>query len=156
MSAEAALNCGNCGAPKRVFRLAGHYSQPVEIDLCAACHLVWFDAVESTRLADPALLELIGVMAAVQRLAHQPLDPKAVCPRCRGALKNVHSQSRWGRSRQLECRLGHGAYQSFGQFLAQKGLVRPLSSADRARLLHGDDDFPCVNCSGSIKARDAA
>ena len=156
VSAEDALNCGNCGAPMRALRLAGHYGQAVEIDLCAACHLVWFDAVESARLPGPALLELIGEMAAAQSLAHQPLNPAAVCPRCRGGLKTVHNQSRWGRSLQLECRRGHGAYQSFAQFLAEKGLVRPLSSADRARLLQGGDDFPCLNCGGPISSSDAA
>jgi hypothetical protein len=156
VSADDALDCGNCGAPQRVLRLAGHYGQPVEIDICAACHLVWFDAVESARLPGPALLDLIGEMAAAQTLAHQPLNPAAVCPRCRGGLKTVHNQSRWGRSLQLECRLGHGAYQSFAQFLSEKGLVRPLSSADRARLLQSRDDFPCVNCGGPITLGDAA
>ena len=156
MSAEVALNCGNCGAPLRGLRLAGHYGQPVEIDLCASCHLVWFDAVESARLPGPALLDLIGEMAAAQTLAHQPLNPVAVCPRCRGGLKTVHNQTRWGRSLQLECRQGHGAYQSFAQFLSEKGLVRPLSSADRARLLDGGEDFPCLNCGGSVGPADAA
>jgi cytochrome c2 len=156
VSADGALNCGHCGAPMRALRLPGHYGQPVEIDLCAACHLVWFDAVESARLTGPALLTLIGAMAAAQTLAHRPLNPAACCPRCRGGLKTVHNRSRWGRSLQLECRQGHGAYQSFAQFLAEKGLVRPLWSADRARLLAGRDDFPCVNCGGPVAAADDA
>ena len=43
--------CSNCGAPLQALRLAGHYGSVVEIDLCGPCHLVWFDVVESARLA---------------------------------------------------------------------------------------------------------
>ena len=41
----APLSCGNCGEPMLALPLAGHYGQQVEIDLCAPCHLVWFDPI---------------------------------------------------------------------------------------------------------------
>jgi Zn-finger nucleic acid-binding protein len=116
-------------------RLAGHYGSVVEIDLCGPCHLVWFDVVESARLAGPGLLALIGAMAAAQALPHQPLRPDLACPQCRTAVRTVHNRTRWGRSLQLECPQHHGAWQSFGEFLNEKGLLRPMSSADRARAL---------------------
>lgn len=140
----------------RALQLAGHYGRPVEIDLCAPCHLVWFDSVEAARLAGPGLLDLVGAMARAQTLAHQALRRDATCPRCRGALHEVHNQTRWGRSRQLECRQRHGAFQTFGQFLAEKGLVRPMSAADRARALARDGALHCLNCGGAVGAADAA
>lgn len=140
----------------RVLQLAGHYGQQVEIDLCAPCHLVWFDVVEAARLTGPGLLDLIGAMAEAQTLAHQALRPDVACPRCQGQLHEVHNQTRWGRSRQLECRNRHGSLQTFGQFLAEKGLVRPMSSADRARTLARDGALHCLNCGGAIGAADSA
>ncbi|MBA4176121.1 MAG: hypothetical protein C0505_06125 [Leptothrix sp. (in: Bacteria)] len=136
--------------------LAGHYGRTVEIDLCAGCHLVWFDLIEAAGLGGQGLLALVGAMAAAQSLAHTPLRPALRCARCHGALRTVHNPSRWGRSLQLECVQRHGAWQSFAQFLSQKGLVRAMSSADRARALQRDGALHCVNCGGAVGAGDAA
>lgn len=147
--------CSNCGAPLQALRLAGHYGSVVEIDLCGPCHLVWFDVVESARLAGPGLLALIGAMAAAQALPHQPLRPDLACPQCRTAVRTVHNRTRWGRSLQLECPQHHGAWQSFGEFLNEKGLLRPMSSADRARALAASAGLHCVNCGAALGAADA-
>jgi Zn-finger nucleic acid-binding protein len=144
------LTCGNCRAAMRRLRYDGHYGASVEIDLCQPCHLVWFDGVESARITKPSLLELIGEMARSQRLAHEPLSPKLACARCNGPTKTVHNRSRWGATLQLECLRRHGAYQSFAQFLAEKGLVRPLSAGDRAALLRRDGRLGCLNCGAEL------
>lgn len=149
------LACGNCGAPMRALQLPGHYHSAVEIDLCAPCHLVWFDVVESARLSGPGLLALIGEMAAAQSLAHRPLRRDIGCPHCRSAVRTVHNRTRWGRSLQLECPQRHGAWQTFGEFLNEKGLLRPMSSADRARALQRPEGLHCVNCGGAVGAADA-
>ena len=130
--------------------LPGHYGRSVELDLCRACHLVWFDQTETAQLNGPALLELIGQMAAAQTLPHELLRAEAGCARCGGALKTVHNQSRWGRSLQLECTKGHGAYQSFAQFLQEKGLLRPMSRIDRAKLVDARGHIDCVNCGAAL------
>lgn len=148
------LACGNCGQALAVLKLAGHYGQQVEIDLCAPCHLVWFDPVESARLAGPGLLALIGHMAGAQALAHTAARADMRCPHCRGALRTVHNRTRWGRSLQLECAAGHGTWQSFGEFLNEKGLLRPMSSADRQRALR-QGALHCVNCGGALALGDA-
>jgi hypothetical protein len=148
------LRCGNCGDAMQALRLAGHYGQQVEIDLCPPCHLVWFDVVESARLAGPGLLALIGEMAAAQALAHQPLKPDLACPHCHSTVRTVHNQTRWGKSLQLECPRRHGAWQSFGQFLNEKGLLRAMSSADRARALARDGALHCVGCGSALAAGD--
>lgn len=139
----------------QVLALPGHYGSAVEIDLCAPCHLVWFDSVESARLSGPGLLALIGEMARAQTLAHQALRPDLPCPHCRATLRTVHNRTRWGPSLQLECPQHHGAYQSFAQFLSEKGLLRAMRSTDRARVLQRDGVLHCVNCGGAFGAQDA-
>ena len=135
--------------------LHGHYGRALEIDLCAPCHLVWFDTIEGAHLAGTSLLALVGEMAAAQTLAHTPLRPQMGCLRCRGPLHTVHNPSRFGASLQLECAQRHGAWQSFAQFLQQKGLLRPMSSADRHRALQRDGALHCVNCGGGMAQTDA-
>jgi len=137
-----------------VLALQGHYGRALELDLCAPCHLVWFDSIEAAQLAGPSLLALVGEMAAAQTLAHTALRPQLPCLRCRGPLRTVHNPSRFGASLQLECAQRHGAWQSFAQFLQQKGLVRPMSSADRHRALQRDGALHCVNCGGSVGQAD--
>jgi hypothetical protein len=152
--AAPGLRCANCGGAMRALELAGHYGRPVEIDVCEPCHLVWFDTVESARLAGPGLLDLVSTMAGAQALAHQPLRPALACTRCREPLKPVHNLTRWGRSMQLECPQRHGSAQTFAMFLAEKGLVRPLGSADRARLA-ASGELPCLNCGAPLATGDA-
>jgi predicted nucleic acid-binding Zn ribbon protein len=153
-SAEPALACGNCRQPMQRLMLRGHYGHSVEIDLCAGCHLVWFDLTESARLTGAALLELIGAMARAQTLPHELLRADARCVRCSSGLKTVHNRTRWGQSLQLECLNRHGAYQSFAQFLQEKGLLRPMSRVDRAQLLQRNGQIDCVNCGAAIGAGD--
>ena len=76
--------------------------------------------------------------------------------RCRTAVRTVHNRTRWGRSLQLECPQHHGAWQSFGEFLNEKGLLRPMSSADRARALSTPAGLHCVNCGAALGAADTA
>lgn len=146
-------HCGNCGRPMQSLSLQGHYGRQVEIDSCAPCHLLWFDPVESARLSSLGLLALIGHLAEAHALAHTAARPGLHCPRCQGPLNQVHNRTRWGPSLQLECRQGHGSWQSFGQFLAEKGLLRPLSSADRARA-HARGAVHCINCGGALSSTD--
>ncbi len=151
---DPALNCGNCRQPMRRLALPGHYGRGVELDVCAGCHLVWFDLTETARLTGSALLELIGQMAASQSLPHELLRKDVGCPRCKGSMKTVHNRSRWGESLQLECLARHGAYQSFAEFLREKGLLRRMSGIDRTRLLERNGHIDCVNCGAAIGADD--
>ena len=152
--AEAPLVCGNCRQTMQRLTLAGHYGHTVDLDLCRSCDLVWFDGSETAQLSGPALLELIGHMAAARALPHEMLRADPRCPRCDGRLTLVHNQSRWGRSSQLQCVRRHGAYQSFAQFLEEKGLLRPMSLIDRAKLLRDRGRIECINCGGEIGKED--
>jgi hypothetical protein len=152
---ESVPSCGNCRAPMQRVTLPGHYGMPVEIDLCADCHLVWFDTTETARISGLGVLTLIGHMAEAHGLAHQPLRRDVRCPRCSGGLAPVHNQTRWGHSLQLQCVERHGAYQSFAQLLSEKGLLRPMSLPDRNRLLTAQGRIDCVNCGAAIGLADA-
>ena len=145
-----ALPCGNCRVTMRRVSLAGHYGAVVDLDICESCDLVWFDGTETARLSGPGMLDLIGDMAKAYDLPFEPLRPTATCPRCAGRLELVHNQSRWGRSVQLQCLRRDGAYQSFAEFLEEKGLLRPMSRIDRAKLLQSKGRIDCVNCGGSV------
>ncbi len=148
------MKCSNCDAPLQAVRLSGHYGKTVTLDLCAPCHLVWFDSVESAQLSGPGLLTLIGEMAAAQSLAHHPLRTRLSCAHCNTEVRPVHNQTRWGRSLQLECPERHGAWQTFGQFLQERGLLRPMSSSDRVRLRQDTAGLGCIGCGGLIEKND--
>ncbi|MEP6876399.1 MAG: hypothetical protein ABI887_18745 [Burkholderiales bacterium] len=152
---ESALQCGNCRATMQRVTLPSHYGLPVELDLCASCHLVWFDSTEGARLGGIALLTLIGQMAQAQSRPHEVLRPGLRCPRCSRCVTTVHNQSRWGQSLQLACLANrHGAYQSFAEFLQEKGLLRPMSLADRNKLLASAGRVDCVNCGAAVGLHD--
>ncbi len=152
--AEPLLGCGNCLQPMQRLTLAGHYGHSVDLDLCRGCDLIWFDGSETALLSGPALLDLIGHMASARALPHELMRPEARCPRCAGALRLAHNQSRWGKSSQLQCIRRHGAYQSFAQFLEEKGLLRPMSLVDRAKLMRDRGRIECVNCGGEVGKAD--
>jgi|BarGraIncu00222A_1022003.scaffolds.fasta_scaffold07602_3 predicted nucleic acid-binding Zn ribbon protein len=147
---DAVLACGNCRATMRRVALGGHYGAIVELDICESCDLVWFDGTETARLSGLGMLDLIGRMAQAYDLPYEPLRPETTCPRCAGKLALVHNQSRWGQSVQLQCVRRHGAYQSFAEFLEEKGLLRPMSRVDRARLLRDKGRIDCVNCGAAV------
>ena len=134
--------------------LAGHYGRNVDLDLCRSCDLIWFDGSETAQLSGPALLELIGHMAAARALPHETLRADPRCPRCDGRLTIAHNESRWGKTSQLQCVRRHGAYQSFAQFLGEKGLLRSMSPLDRAKLLRDRGAIECVNCGGAVGKAD--
>ena len=152
---ESALQCGNCRATMQRVTLPSHYGMPVELDLCAACHLVWFDSTEGARLGGQSLLTLIGQMAQAQSQPHEVLRAEVRCPRCSRSVTTVHNQTRWGQSLQLACLANrHGAYQSFAEFLQEKGLLRPMSLPDRNKLLASTGRIDCVNCGAAVGLHD--
>lgn len=154
-AADPPLACGNCRAVMLRVSLGGHYDSKVDLDLCQSCNLVWFDDVELARLSGVGMLDLIGRMAEAYGLPFEPLRPTLSCPRCDGKLVLAHNQSRWGPSVQLQCPRRDGAYQSFAQFLEGKGLLRPMSMADRAALLRDKGRIDCVNCGAAVGIDDA-
>jgi hypothetical protein len=132
--------------------LAAHYGGVIDIDLCGPCHMVWFDRTESMRLSGTGLLDLLGRMAGLQGAVHQPLNPQPSCPDCSAVLSAVNNRSKYGRSVQHDCPQDHGTAQTFSQFLAEKGYVRPIEHADLSSLQSRHGDLNCINCGASVLA----
>jgi hypothetical protein len=144
-----ALTCTCCQKPLSVLNLEGHYGQSVEVDLCSTCHQVWFDSFESVRLSGLGWVQLLRQMLAApksQAVLAQPMR----CVRCAGALRGIRNLTRFGRTAAQECLRGHGQYQSFALLLAERGLVRPLTSRDRQVILEEDREISCLNCGAQV------
>ena len=111
--------------------LAGHYHQTIDIDLCQNCCLIWFDQIESVKLAGPGIADLVHTIhAGVSAKKIATLPDSLPCPICQVSTKLVYNQTRFGRTRHLECPKKHGYFQTFVLYLAEKGFVRPMRWAD--------------------------
>jgi hypothetical protein len=142
----------------RVLDLSGHYQRRVEIDTCAHCCLVWFDDTESVRLAGAGITEFVreihGAMQPGGDHAHAvSLARVQSCPVCKAALKPVFNMTRFGRTSQLDCPNGHGYYQTYILYLAEKGFVRPLAWSDIRSLLAAGKEVFCADCGLPLPAR---
>ncbi|KQZ26894.1 hypothetical protein ASD58_15005 [Duganella sp. Root1480D1] len=144
----------------RVLDLSGHYQRRVQIDTCSHCCLVWFDDTESVRLAGAGISEFVreihGAMQADGDHAHAvSLASVQSCPVCGAALKPVVNMTRFGRTSQLDCPHGHGYYQTYILYLAEKGFVRPLAWADIRSLAGAGKELFCADCGFPLPARPA-
>jgi hypothetical protein len=142
----------------RVLDLSGHYQRRVEIDACPHCCLVWFDDTESVRLAGPGIAEFVreihGAMQAGGEHAHAvSLARVQSCPTCNAQLKRVFDKSRFGRTSKLQCPHGHGYYQTYILYLAEKGFARPLAWSDIRSLQAAGKEVFCAGCGCPLPAR---
>lgn len=127
--------------------LQGHGAAPVVVDHCAACRLVWFDALESVELAGLGWVRLLRELQRGQRDAPPSARTGALaCPLCTSPLKAVQNQSRFGRFAALECPQRHGHLHSHAGTLAERGLVRPLLPAERQALAKEQRVLHCFGC----------
>ena len=154
LSALDSCHCPQCQSRMQPLALEGHYGQTVQADLCPACHLVWFDAFESVRLSGLGWVSLLRHMQAAGAQKTGVLAPKLNCPRCAGALTPVHNLTRFGRFAALECARQHGHLQTFSLLLAERGLVRPLSTQDLKTLASERRSPCCLNCGAAITPGD--
>ncbi|HEY6513235.1 MAG TPA: hypothetical protein VI032_14715 [Burkholderiaceae bacterium] len=127
--------------------LQGHGAQPVLVDHCAGCRLVWFDDFESVNLAGAGWIRLLREMQGAAGAG--PMAPRAAtlpCPVCQRSLKPVHNATRFGRFPALECPQRHGHLHGHSGMLAERGLVRPLLAPERRALAEERRALHCFNC----------
>ncbi|RYF43344.1 MAG: hypothetical protein EOO25_03615 [Comamonadaceae bacterium] len=113
--------CPGCRQPMRPLVLTAHYGRQVEVDICADCHMLWFDGHESVNLAGRGILDLLRAIEASHGQAHQPLTGQMACPRCEVRLQRSANLTALGPTAHHECPRGHGAAQSFSLYLVEKG-----------------------------------
>ena len=137
--------CPGCQQPLRHVALEGHYAKTVQVDLCSACHLVWFDTFESVRLSGLGWVQLLRAML-LQPVSRAVLPGRMACVRCSDPLSAVRNQTRFGHTAALECRQGHGQLQTFTLLLAERGLLRQVLPVDRSSLAQEGRALQCLQC----------
>lgn len=151
----ASLKCSHCHEPMRALMLEGHYGQRIEIDLCAHCHLLWIDELETVRLSGLGWIGLLRQMHIDSARQAQTLRLPLACPRCASVLKPVRNLTRFGRTAAHECPRRHGYFQTFALALAERGLVRPLRPRDRQALGSEGRALHCLSCGAPLDATGA-
>lgn len=151
----AQRRCPRCGAAMNTRLLPSHRPQPVPVDHCPDCRLVWFDALESVQLDGLGWTRLLRAMedGRGRELALASVGRPA-CPHCHEPLRAVHNRSRFGRFSVLECPQRHGHLQSHTSLLAERGLVRPMGAAERRALAEEKHAVHCFNCGAPARATD--
>ena len=146
------LKCCNCHDALRKVPLSGHYKRTVELDVCERCALIWFEGTETAQIAGPGVIDLIKLIDTAKQNEHLgPLSGALACPRCNSPLKEIRTETRFGHTKQLHCPNGHGYFQTFVLYLAEKGFLRPIAWPD-VKQLAGRTLF-CAGCGAGIEAR---
>jgi hypothetical protein len=135
---------------------AGKLAGAVEIELCFACHALWFDQFESAQLTPGAVIELFGEIHAHHDQPPRPLAVECRCPRCRQRLKLTQDIQRGNRIAYYRCPEGHGRLSTFIQFLREKNFVRSLTGPEVTQLRATVAQVRCSSCGAPVSVeRDA-
>ena len=129
----------------------------VVVDLCAPCHLLWFDALRE-RPAHPG--RHAGTVRRDPRRGRcRPPShsvPAGLSALCRAAQRDAGPAADDAIS-YTGVRAAHGRLTPFVQFLREKDFIRPLPPADIARLAAQVKVIRCSGCGAPVDlARDTA
>ncbi len=122
----------------------------LRVDLCFPCAGIWFDDMESVRLAPSAVIELFREIQAHQGQSAQPVVRQMSCPRCEGALEPGFDLCKSGRFSYFRCVRGHGRFTPFMQFLREKQFVRDLTQAELQQVRERVKQIQCSECGAPI------
>jgi len=136
--------------------LDGHLGTKVELDLCAACQVIWFDRLESLRLSPGATLSLFRTIGERKQTSPPPLGDPLKCPRCDLRLLLTNDRQRNTPFRYRRCAREHGRLITFFDFLREKDFVRPLSARQIADLRASVQTVNCSNCGAPIDLTQAS
>ena len=145
--------CPSCRAPMAQVRLANHHGGPLLLDLCHACHGIWFDEGENRQLAPQSVVELFKLLHENRDDETRPLTAGMGCPRCRRTLLQGSDWVKSGRYTTWRCPSRHGRFATFSAFMVEKGFVRQLTKpeiddlAARVRVIH------CTSCGAPVDLR---
>jgi len=144
------MQCPGCTAAMTALTLDGHLGAKVDLDLCAACQVIWFDHLESLRLSPGATLSLFRTISERKQMAPPPLVDPLKCPRCDLRLLLTNDRQRNTPFRYRRCAREHGRLITFFDFLREKDFVRPLSTGQLADLRANVQMINCSNCGAPI------
>lgn len=130
--------------------LDGRYGQPLALDLCFACSVIWFDGYESLLLAPGSILALFTLIH--ERRAEQSQRPveRPACPQCAAPLAITFDRQRHVQFHYWRCPNEHGRLIAFVEFLREKDFVRPLAPQELAELRQRVKTVRCDGCGAAI------
>lgn len=128
----------------------GVYGPEIEVDLCFACHVVWFDKRESIHLSPRGTLDLFRVLHEHRDDPRHALAHRTTCPRCDRRLSLKRDIGKAGRFSYYACPAGHGRLTPFSEFLKEKQFVRELNPVERTRLRAEVKRVQCSSCGAPV------
>jgi len=135
----------------REMRLEETYGRALTVDLCAACHGLWFDGSELLQLSAGSTIELFKSTSAVSTDSMPlPSSARMTCPRCTAPLEDGSDTQRGTRFHFARCPSGHGRFLTFFQFLRAKNFVRTLTPRELKTLREHIRQVNCSNCGAAI------
>ena len=149
--------CPSCKGPMERRELERRPQGMLELDMCFACHGIWFDQYESAQLAPRGVMELFRQIHEHQDQPARPLAQKTTCPRCRDTLLLTHDVQGTNKITYFRCAQGHGRLTTFFQFLREKQFVRSLADVEIRQLQATVKQVRCSSCGGPVAVeRDGA
>jgi Zn-finger nucleic acid-binding protein len=143
------MNCPACRSKTVEQGFEASRGGRVLLDVCPACHGLWFDTHESIQLSSNGVLRLFRQMHG-RKEGHHRLREPLPCPRCRAALARANDLARGNRFQYFHCPEGHGHFITFFQFLREKGIVRSLTPKALTELKKHVQLLQCSDCGGAI------
>lgn len=119
------------------------------VSSCTSCNLFWFSDSTSIGLTPQAVLALFQFIGNAGA-AHTSLGTAFTCPDCRRSLQFTHDLARTMRFTYWRCATDHGQLITFGQFLAEKNMIRAPSAGELAQLRATLRQVSCSQCGGPI------
>ena len=113
-----------------VHQFSSRYGIPLEVDVCSACQVLWFDNRESSQLSPRGVLDLFDRIHGHEEDARLPLKASMKCPRCATTLQDGVDVVSSGRYITYRCPMQHGRVATFTSFLIEKGFVRQMTPVD--------------------------
>lgn len=127
-----------------------HTGQPLEIDICWPCHLIWFDGMESVALSASSVVDLFRQIHHHEADARNIVTNSPSCPVCADKLQQTSDLNRSGRFQYKRCGNGHGRASTFMQFLREKNFVRTLAPHEIKTLSAKVKQVRCSSCGASV------
>jgi len=142
--------CPRCAKPMQTHTLHGHLEREVDVDLCAPCQSVWFDALENLQLTPGSTLTLFRLIGEhVGRPAPEDRDV-ARCPRCNAQLRRTRDMQRATYFEYFRCPNHHGRLITFFDFLKEKDVIKPLTPEQIAELRKNVQTVTCPACGAPV------
>jgi hypothetical protein len=136
-----------------VLRLPSLNGGTVDLDLCFACHCMWFDPQENLKLTPSAVADLFRLLHERRDSARQPLASKVLCPHCTTPLVQGFDVVRSGRYITYRCPNRDGRFSTFSSFMIEKGFVRLLTRPEIDNLAERVGVIRCSSCGAPVDLR---